>query len=360
MDEFFLLAVLLVLGFFLGWWLGIAGYLKAGRLQARVEALERLLREHPAAAMPEALPEPAVMAMPEAVPETAFASPWKPAEPALKPEPVEAAPVRARPGLEEALTLRWGVWLGAGALLLAGVFLVRTAVEEGWLGPGPRCALAGLLGLLLISGAEWLRRRPAADRPNIPWQDQAPPALAAGGVAVLFGAAYAIGPMYGLVPPLPGFVLLAAAALAGIALALLFGPMVAAIGIAGAYLTPALVQTDDPSLPGLYAYLLAVTAAALVVLRQVAAAWLGWAAMGAAAAWVAVGGLIAGDSAELWAPALFALPRRRCTWRCCRLRRWTVRSAAASPGCPSRCWPPRYCCWCRAPAGWRRRPGFCS
>ena len=181
----------------------------------------------------------------------------------------------AAAGLEEALTLRWGVWLGAGALLLAGVFLVRMAVEEGWLGPELRCGLAGLLGLGLILGAAWLRRRPAAERPNIPagipWPDQVPAALAAGGVAILFGAAYATGVMYALVPPLLGFALLALVALGGIALALVFGPVVAAIGIAGAYLTPALVETRDPSLPGLFLYLLAVTAAALVVLRQVGA-----------------------------------------------------------------------------------------
>src|SRR4051794_20483071 len=42
MEALILLPALLVLGFFLGWGFGIAGYLKAGRLQARVEALERL------------------------------------------------------------------------------------------------------------------------------------------------------------------------------------------------------------------------------------------------------------------------------------------------------------------------------
>ncbi|MDB5371365.1 MAG: putative rane protein, partial [Belnapia sp.] len=150
------------------------------------------------------------------------------------------------------------------------------------------------------------RRRPAADRPNIPWPDQAPAALAAGGVAILFGATYAAGVMYALLPPLLGFALLALVALGGIALALLFGPVVAAVGIAGAYLTPALVETADPSLPGLFLYLLAVTAAALVVLRQVGAAWLGWCATFAAAAWVVAGDMIAGGSADLWSPALFA------------------------------------------------------
>src|SRR5438270_864410 len=70
-------------------------------------------------------------------------------------------PARKRMDLEVLLTQRWGVWLGAAALLLAAVFLVRTAVEQGWLGPAPRCALAVLLGAALIGCAEWLRRRPS-------------------------------------------------------------------------------------------------------------------------------------------------------------------------------------------------------
>ncbi|MBK1662410.1 hypothetical protein CKO45_29970 [Paracraurococcus ruber] len=233
----------------------------------------------------------------------AAAAPGDPPPPGPIPDP--ASPGPARPALEEMLAQRWGVWLGAGAILLAGVFLVRTAVEEGWLGPGPRCGLAGLLGLLLVGAALWLRRVPTRERPTLPWPDQAPAALAAGGVAVLFGAAYATGPLYGLVPPLLGFALLAVAALAGIALALVFGPVVAAIGIAGAYATPALVQSDAPFLPGLFAYLLAVTAAALVVLRQVGAAWLGWAAMAAAAGWTLLGATLS-EGGDLWAPALFA------------------------------------------------------
>ena len=311
--------ILLVLGFFLGWALGIAGYRKASALQRRVQALEDALRTGAPLAAPAPRPpspwdRPAQAPLPvqEAPAQEVPVPEATPApEPAAEPEPaVAAAPKPARPGLEELLTLRWGVWLGAGALLLAGVFLVRTAVEEGWLGPGPRCALAGLLGLVLIGGAAWLRRRPAAERSGIRaavlGPDQAPAALAAGGLAILFGAAYAAGPMYGLLPPLPGFGLLAAVALAGIALALAFGPVVAAIGIAGAYGTPALIETQDPSLPGLFLYLLAVTVAALAVLRQVGAPWLGWCAAGASAAWVVAGGMIAGSTGAVWAPALFA------------------------------------------------------
>lgn len=337
MDALWILLGLAVpLGAFIGWCLGISGWRQAKALREDQRAMRGVLmalREEVAAlraalggagiAVPEPAPVPDAAPIPvpawpppprPPVPEPAElpANPWQappqaaPAAAAPDPSPGQdpASAPAPRPGLEEMLTLRWGTWLGAGALVLAGVFLVRTAVEEGWLGPAIRCVLAGLLGAVLVVAAEWLRRKPLPERPSIPWPDQAPAALAAGGVAVLFGAAYGAAALYALVPPLIGFALLGLAAMAGIALALLQGPLVAAIGIAGAYVTPALVQTDDPSVPGLYAYLLAVTAAALVVLRQVGAAWLGWAATIAAAGWALLGGHLA-TGGDLWVAALF-------------------------------------------------------
>ena len=206
-----------------------------------------------------------------------------------------------RPDFETLLTTRWGVWLGSGALLLAGVFLIRYAVDEGLLGPATRCVLAVLLGIALLVGAEWLRRREALEEVL---KDRAAPGLAAGGVAILFGAAYGAGVLYDLVPPLIGFALMAAASLIGMAVSLRHGQLVGAVGIAGAFVSPALVQTEDPSLPGLFLYLLFVTAAALAVVRYTAWIWLGWATTIAGAVWVLLG-LATGAHGEIWAAALF-------------------------------------------------------
>ena len=134
--------------------------------------------------------------------------------------------------------------------------------------------------------------------------DRAAPALAAGGVAILFGAAYGAGVLYDLVPPLIGFALMAAASLIGLAVSLRHGQLVGAVGIAGAFVSPALVQTEDPSLPGLFLYLLFVTAAALAVVRYTAWIWLGWATTIAGAIWVLLG-LATGAHGEIWAAALF-------------------------------------------------------
>jgi uncharacterized membrane protein len=297
MEFLVFLAALLALG----WLLGVIGFFKAMRAVREVTALraERDALRSQAAAQP--------LTSPATAPSTQ--SPWQsaPAETeAAEPAPAEPQPPTppSRPpiDIEALLTLRWGVWLGAAALLMSGVFLVRYAAEQGLLGPATRCALAALLGIALVLAAEWLRARSRGGESFGP--DQAPPALAAGGVAILFGAAYAASEIYLLVPSLVGFAALAAVGLGAMALSLRHGQLVAAVGIAGAFATPALVATGDPSAPGLFGYLLVVSAAALAVVRHSAWTWLGWVTTLAGAGWVLIA-TIGGLGPEHWAPGLF-------------------------------------------------------
>jgi uncharacterized membrane protein len=313
MDSIFEFALVIVLGSAV---LALAAFIMALIALTRVRELERVPPQayyapRPAVSVPEVTPQPAAPPPageppPEAVvaPEPAAAAEPQPVPEAEEPVATAAAAPAPRPDLEALLTLRWGVWLGAVALLLAGVFLVRYAAEQGMLGPGPRCVLAALPGIALFAAAEWLRRRPAPETPGLLGADQAPSALAAGGVAVLFGAAYGAGPFYQLVPPTIGFALMAIGSMTGLFASLRFGQLVAAVGIAGAFVTPLLVQTESPSLPGLFIYLLAVTAAALAVVRYTAWTWLGWASTIAGALWVLLGASLA-TPADAWAPALF-------------------------------------------------------
>ncbi len=301
-----ILILFLLVGFG-GWLLGIIGFFRAGQAQAELRDLRRLLTQP---AVRQVVPTQPVAAPRDAAPVAAFLPPPTvsgarfapvPPVPTVPPVPLPPAPVAG--DLEALLTLRWGVWLGAASLVFAGIFLVRYAVERALLGPGARCALAALLGVALLGGAEFLfrRGRPAAAGP---WRiDQSPGALAAGGVAVLFGAAYGAGPFYGLLGPTTGFVALAAASFAGLAAALRFGQLTAAVGLVGSFLTPALVATDTPSLAGLFAYLFLATGAALYVLRRTAWTWLGWATTAAGAVWVCVAAVP--DAPDAWAAAFF-------------------------------------------------------
>jgi len=319
MDE--LVAVLWTIGALIltGWIFGVAALVQARRARAEVRELRNVVaRLAVLPAQPQAVPsEPQQVA-----PTPAPAAPDQVAEPVRVPDPRFSQPAPPRPrtdprpridprprvDIEQLLTQRWGVWLGAAALLLAGVFLVRFAAEQGLFGPGPRCFMAAVLGTALVGGAEVLRRRQQSGgvMPSVvpgAMVDQVPSALAAGGVAAWMTAGYAAGPLYGLVGSLAAFVLMAGAACGGLALSLRFGPLVAAVGLAGAFGTPLLVGSVHPSVPGLFGYLLLVSAAAWAVVRFSAWTWLGWAAGAAGAAWVLAFALQGGPDA--WAPALF-------------------------------------------------------
>ena len=314
MDEALILLGFTVVG---GWILGIAGFIRASSVRRELRAVRRELTDltarladpalHPApspamatAAQPAASPPPAPARLPPAPIE---AQPAGQEVPAPRPEPAVPAPERPKLDLETLLTARWGIWLGAAALLLAAVFLIRYAVEESLLGPGSRCAAAALLGLALLGAAEWLSRHEPPALPGPLKADQAPGGLAAGGVAMLFGAAYGVGPFYELIPDLAGFLAMGAAALLGLGASLRYGQLTAAIGVAGAFVTPALVQTNNPTLPGLFLYLTVASAAALGVVRYTAWTWLGWVTAAAGAIWIILGGLEGG--AGVWADAAF-------------------------------------------------------
>jgi uncharacterized membrane protein len=285
-----LLLILVVIGG--GWLLGIIGFLQVGAIRAELAVLREAIGRQQSSE--KALAAPAVLTKILAVPPVAVLSPAPPVRPARPPRAVD---------IEALLTMRWGVWLGAAALLFAGVFLIRYAADQGLLGPGMRCVFASVLGIALLVTAELLQRRTIV-LPAGPFRaDQSPPGLAAGGVAVLLGAAYGAGPYYGLLPPSMGFAAMAVASAVGLGASLRFGQLTAAIGVAGAFVTPALVATQSPSVPGLFAYLFAVSAAALYVVRRTAWIWLGWASIAAGAAWVCIAAL--GPSADDWAAGAF-------------------------------------------------------
>jgi uncharacterized membrane protein len=280
--------ILLQLGWLTGWVLGIIGFFTARSALSELRHLRATLSESRPPAPVEATD---IATVPLPPPAASIAQP-EPRTPAAPPIDFEAL-----------LTTNWGVWLGSAALLFAGIFLVRYAVEQELLGPAARCWLTAALGLVLLGGGEFLHRHEGPPLAGPFRHDQAPSGLAAGGTAILFGAAYGAGPFYSLLPPLLAFVAMATASLIALAAALRYGPLTAATGIAGAFATPALVATQTPSLPGLFAYLLIVSAAALLVVRRTAWTWLGWITTLAGAFWVCFAAIPA--TPDLWAAAAF-------------------------------------------------------
>lgn len=187
--------------------------------------------------------------------------------------------------LEEAFTSRWLVWLGALAIGLAGTFFVRYAIENGFLGPFARVTLGFIAGIALAIAGEWLRRRPLQRAIAAVRSNQVPPALTASGLFTAFVSIYAAYGLYHLLSPMTAFVSLAIVALLGVGLSLLHGRFVAFMGLFGAFVAPALIETPNPSAWSLFAYLLVVEIACLAVARYRYWWWFALTTLAGASVW---------------------------------------------------------------------------
>jgi uncharacterized membrane protein len=244
--------------------------------------------EAPAGSGPPAETEPArIAAQVEAAPprperetEPAMAQPV--AAPVARPE--APAPATARPW-EQVLTENWLVWLGGVTLALGGAFLVKLSIDYGLLTPPVRVLLAGLLGVALAIGGDRLARRELAAEPKSSGVSYVPQALAAAGAAIVFASIYAAYQLYGLIGPGLALPLLAATAIATALMSLRQGPLVAALGLVGAYAVPLLVASDEPRALPLFGYLVSVTAGSLILLRHRGWWWLAWLSLAGAVLW---------------------------------------------------------------------------
>jgi len=272
------------------------------RLVRLGEQIERLAPPAAEAALAEtptgpvaAPPVETVAAAPQ--PEIVSAEPAAAAEapPPTIPPPPAIPPAAGVPGRswEQVLVEHWLVWLGGATIALGGAFLVKLSIDYGLLTPEVRIVLAILLGAALSAASEWvLRHEPSEEGGAGPgaaaFQSYVPQALAAAGAATIFAALYAAYALYGLIPAGLAFPLLAVTAGATVAQSLRQGPLVAALGLVGAYAVPGLVESEAPSAAALFAYLAVVTAGSLALLRHRAWWWLAWLSLGGALGWVAL------------------------------------------------------------------------
>lgn len=191
----------------------------------------------------------------------------------------------------------WMVALGGLSIGLAGVFLVRYSIEQGYLGPTARVLLGIATGVGLHALAEWLRQR-------VEGRYDALAALAGGASLTLYAAVLAALHLYALWPPVVVFGLLALISMGTLVLALRHGPVLAILGILGAFAVPALIGGEADQLLTVLLYSLIVAMASLVLMRYVYRDWLWWGTVAGALFWwwaaLQAGQHTAGGLAEAW------------------------------------------------------------
>jgi uncharacterized membrane protein len=285
---FALLAIFLLIGAVLGW----IAVLRVGRLESAVERLERQLRSLDLRAEA-SLSRPTRAFYETPTPAESPAAPLSPAgtapesstttrEPAPAPQQ-PALPTAARqPGflglLFDSMRRNWMAWLGGISVSLAGVFLVGYGIEMGYLGPRARILVAILAGLALHAGAEYFRRRTKLAHPAFA-------AMAGGGSITLYAALFAALELHNLLSPGLTFTLLAVVSIVTMALATVHGPLLATLGILGAYIVPILVSEHAGGALVELVYSLIVTSAALLLIRFVHRPWLWYGTLAGALGW---------------------------------------------------------------------------
>lgn len=265
---------------------GVLGWISFFRLRRLEERLARLERHgtRPTPDTPSATKKTPTWAEPASRPA---------AEPRPEPRPEPPAPTSGwLSGLFGHLREHWMVWLGGLSVGLAGIFLVRYSIEQGYLGPAARITAGLFTGLALHALAEWLRRYTAE-------RSDAVAALAGGASLTLYAAVLAALHLYGLWPVPLVFAALALVSLVTIALALWHGPVLAILGLLGGYAVPLLLGTESDELLTVLAYALVIALSGFTLMRWVYRDWLWWGTVvGAMFWWWAA--LMAGQHTEGW------------------------------------------------------------
>ncbi|MEQ1541328.1 MAG: DUF2339 domain-containing protein [Novosphingobium sp.] len=305
-------------------------------LRRRIAAGQELLREQapatpaviPAAPEPETQPEPDAASPPEAPSEpvvaddvpipTAAAAYAVPAtritrsvepEPLAEPEMAEDAgaqdapePVleaetayaetadepraarRASINFEELFGRKLPIWAGGITLAVAGVLIVKYAIDIGFFArvftPAVQAVCGVLFGLGLIGGAEWAwRKRDKVQDPRVAQ------ALSGAGISTLYAALLVSANVYGLISPLVAFIGLAVVTAGALWLSLRHGMPSALLGLAGGLAAPALTVGLDANVPMLAVYL-AFTIGGLVGVSRIQRwPWLALLALAGGAGW---------------------------------------------------------------------------
>jgi uncharacterized membrane protein len=150
--------------------------------------------------------------------------------------------------MEFAVASTWLLRVGVVILVMGIGFFLKYSIDQGWLAPTARVALAILTGLGLIVGGSRLLGSPY----NLLGHG-----LIGGGIATLYFSVFAAVSFYHLIDVLPAFALMALVTLAAGVLAVRYDSMLIAIlGIIGGYGTPVMLSGGPANFVGLFSYML--------------------------------------------------------------------------------------------------------
>lgn len=214
-------------------------------------------------------------APPAPAPQTKPEKPAQPSEPpaaaviAARQAASASAPATPRPPSQPDWPQRLSAWLmhnwfyavSALSLALAGLFLVQYGMENGLLPPTARVVAALAFGAVLIGAGEYIRRRFGDGEDTA--TAYLPSVFSGAGIVSLFGGVLSARLLYDLIGPETALVGMVLVALVALVLGWFYGPLLAAVGVIGAFAAPFVVggSSDDPTI--FYGYFAIIAALGL-------------------------------------------------------------------------------------------------
>ena len=184
---------------------------------------------------------------------------------ATEPPPVPAPPVAHAPSLkaaqlESVIGRRWVGWAAIALILFATAFFLKYAFDNRWIGELGRVAIGITFGIAMcLAGYRYQQRG---------WRIFAQ-ILTAGGIVLLYLSTYAAFGYYHLVGQKTAFIFLALLIAEAAALALRYNaPAIAIMALIGGFLTPLLLHSDRDQYRPFFAYIVALDAGALALLKH--------------------------------------------------------------------------------------------
>ena len=298
------LLVLIPLILLIGAVLGIASFLRVKELEVRLKNIERKLHDinfqqsintgtskqsdFSSAAVQTPAVSPKTPSS-QTTPQTSSGSDWnsqpiKENTPSITPPSQDRTPNKTdtieKPTIDWATLFQqyWMVILGGICLVFAGIFLVRYSIENGILGPSARFTLGLLFGAGLIIAGEKLRQTNRLEA-------GVHAALVASGSLIIYSALLVGFHIYELITARTAFACMALMSAFSMLLALKHGPLMAGMGLLGAYLVPILVSTGSKNIEAALLYSFIVTCSSFWLQRHIYRNWLWWGTWAGAIGW---------------------------------------------------------------------------
>lgn len=161
--------------------------------------------------------------------------------------------------LESRIGQRWIAWVGAVVVFFSGVFFLKHAFDNDWIGPTGQvviCALGG--AVMLATGSRFVAKR---------WR-MLGQSLMGLGLAILYATFYAAASIYNphVMTPEAAFACMIGVTAAGMALAIMHDAVaIAFLAVLGGILTPVLVSTGKDARDALFTYLMLLDLGVLAV-----------------------------------------------------------------------------------------------